>query len=37
MVKINLPNFVTIGLMAVIGTVALKFGLGAIGIKPTWL
>jgi hypothetical protein len=37
MVKINLPNFVTIGLMAVIGTVALKFGLGAIGIKPSWL
>jgi hypothetical protein len=37
MVKINLPNFVTVGLMGLIGVVALKWGLGAMGIKPTWL
>jgi hypothetical protein len=37
MVSINLPNIVTIGLIAVGATIALKWGLGLAGISPSWL
>ena len=37
MVDINLPNVVTIGLIAVGFTIALKWALGAMGIAPAWL
>lgn len=37
MVGINVANFITVGLMAVVFTVALKVGLSAAGIKPAWL
>lgn len=31
MVEINLPNFITVGLIAVIAIVAIRLGLKAIG------
>lgn len=37
MVDINVSNFITVGLMAVLFTVVLKTGLSAAGIKPAWL
>jgi len=37
MVAVNVSNFITVGLMAVLFTVALKTGLAAAGIKPAWL
>lgn len=37
MVNINLPNIVTIGLISVGVMIALKWGLGAAGISPSWL
>lgn len=37
MVRLNVANFITIGLVAVVFTVALKWGLGAAGISPSWL
>lgn len=37
MIRVNIPNFITVGLIAVISTVALKYGLQAAGYKPDWL
>lgn len=37
MVSINVPNFITVGLMGLIFAVGLKFALGATVGKPDWL
>ena len=37
MVQINVANVITITLIALAGSVAVKWGLGKAGIKPAWL
>lgn len=37
MISINVPNIVTITLIALLGGVAVKYGLSVAGIKPAWL
>lgn len=37
MVSINVANFITIGLISVVFTIALKYALGATIGKPSWL
>ncbi len=37
MIDINLPNIITIGLIALAATAAVKFGTKAAGINLAWL
>jgi hypothetical protein len=37
MVEINVPNFLTITIIALVGIAAVKFGLSFVGMKPSWL
>jgi len=37
MVNLNVANFITIGLIAVVATVATRWALGAVGVDTSWL
>lgn len=37
MVEINVPNFLTISIIALLGIAGVKFGLQFVGMKPAWL
>jgi len=37
MIDLNIVNFITIGLIAILAYALVKFGANAIGFSPSWL